>query len=127
MALPKLGDGAYVVTWRVISADSHPVQGAFTFLVGNAKAAKDSDVAGLLANRGGSHAVGVAYGIGRGVAFAAMLLLLGGTAFVLLCWPDGATARGVQRTLIGATAVLFVATVANLGLQGAYGGGARPR
>ena len=29
-----LPDGAYVVTWRVISADSHPVQGSFTFQVG---------------------------------------------------------------------------------------------
>ena len=28
--------GAYVVTWRVISADSHPVQGSFTFQVGTA-------------------------------------------------------------------------------------------
>ena len=121
--LPKLGDGAYVVTWRVISADSHPVQGAFTYVVGNAKAVKDTQVAGLLASRGGSRTVGVLYGVGRGVAFAAMLLLLGGTAFVLLCWPDGATARGVQRALFGALVVLFVVTLLNLGLQGAYGGG----
>jgi copper transport protein len=123
VGLPTLRDGAYVVTWRVVSADSHPVQGAFTFVVGNAKAVNDTDVAGLLAERGGSHAVGVLYGVGRSLAFAAMLLLLGGAAFVLLCWPDGATARGVQRTLIGALVVLFVVTVANLGLQGAYGGG----
>ena len=33
-ALPHLANGAYVVTWRVISADSHPVHGAFTFIVG---------------------------------------------------------------------------------------------
>src|SRR5207344_2311802 len=26
-----LDDGAYVVSWRVLSADSHPVNGAFTF------------------------------------------------------------------------------------------------
>ena len=30
----KLADGSYVVTWRVTSADTHPVQGAFTFQVG---------------------------------------------------------------------------------------------
>ena len=29
-----LGDGSYVVAWNVISADSHPVNGAFTFVVG---------------------------------------------------------------------------------------------
>jgi copper transport protein len=28
---PELGDGSYVVAWRVVSADSHPVNGAFTF------------------------------------------------------------------------------------------------
>jgi len=31
---PDLPDGAYVVDWRVISADGHPVSGALTFTVG---------------------------------------------------------------------------------------------
>src|SRR5262249_47258413 len=29
--LPPLPKGTYVVSWRVVSDDSHPVQGAFTF------------------------------------------------------------------------------------------------
>ncbi|MGO2043373.1 MAG: FixH family protein, partial [Cellulosimicrobium funkei] len=29
-----LGDGTYVVSWRVVSLDTHPVAGAFTFSVG---------------------------------------------------------------------------------------------
>ena len=33
-SVPHLADGAYVLTWRVISADSHPVHGAYTFTVG---------------------------------------------------------------------------------------------
>src|SRR5215831_4652541 len=37
--LDSIGDGGYIVTWRVISADSHPVNGAFTFTVGNGTAA----------------------------------------------------------------------------------------
>src|SRR5947208_8676535 len=32
--LRKLGEGWYLVYWRVISADGHPVRGAFTFAVG---------------------------------------------------------------------------------------------
>ena len=32
--LPPLGNGSYVVDWRVVSADSHPVHAAFTFQVG---------------------------------------------------------------------------------------------
>jgi copper transport protein len=35
--LPKLDKGSYIVTWRVTSADAHPVHGAFTFIVGSAK------------------------------------------------------------------------------------------
>lgn len=33
-SLPALGDGTYVVVWRVTAADGHPVQGAFPFYVG---------------------------------------------------------------------------------------------
>src|SRR4051794_120069 len=31
--LPKLDDGTYVVSWRVVSADSHVVSGALSFAV----------------------------------------------------------------------------------------------
>ena len=34
MPLKKLDEGWYLVWWRVISADGHPVRGAFTFAVG---------------------------------------------------------------------------------------------
>ena len=34
-----LPEGAYVVTWRVVSADGHPISGAFSFGVGTAAAA----------------------------------------------------------------------------------------
>ncbi len=123
VALPKLDDGSYVVTWRVISSDSHPIQGAFTFLVGDAKAVDEGEVAGLLADRAGSDTVGVLYSAGRSIAFAAMLLLLGGAAFLVLVWPDGTAVRGVRRGAVVAWSVLVVATLANLLLQGAYGGG----
>ncbi|MBB6669731.1 copper resistance CopC/CopD family protein [Cohnella nanjingensis] len=35
LALPKLGEGHYTVTYDVISADGHPVSGAYVFTVGN--------------------------------------------------------------------------------------------
>ena len=41
-SIPKLDDGTYVVTWRVISADSHPVQGAFT-LPGRCRRRRDEE------------------------------------------------------------------------------------
>lgn len=39
VGLPKkLAQGTYTVAWRVVSADSHPVSGAFTFSVGKRSA-----------------------------------------------------------------------------------------
>ncbi|MDG0808717.1 copper resistance CopC family protein [Cohnella rhizosphaerae] len=35
LALPKLGEGHYTVSYSVISADGHPVEGAYVFTVGN--------------------------------------------------------------------------------------------
>ena len=35
--------GTYVVTWRVISADTHPVSGAFTFSVGTKRDVQQAD------------------------------------------------------------------------------------
>ena len=123
VALPRLGVGAYVVTWRVISADNHPVQGAFTFVVGDATPADAGEVEDLLGASGGSRVVGVAYGVGRSVAFATMLVLLGAVAFVGLAWPAGASSPRFRRISVVCLAVLAVATVLNVVLQGGYGAG----
>jgi copper transport protein len=116
-------DGAYVVTWRVVSADSHPVQGAFTFVVGDARAANDSSIADLLQQRGGSRLVGVAYATSRALVFASMLLLVGGLAFIVVVWPDGRASAGARRAVWLALALLAVASLGSIGLQGAYAGG----
>src|SRR5262249_8918471 len=73
-SLPKLDDGTYVVTWRVTSADSHPIQGAFTFQVGTAGGVKNANALArqLLANQGGSTTVGAVYAVDRVAVFAAL-------------------------------------------------------
>ena len=48
VGMNQVGDGGYIVTWRVISADSHPVNGAFTFTVGDGTAASSGVVSSLL-------------------------------------------------------------------------------
>lgn len=35
-------EGTYTVTWRVVSSDGHPIQGTFTYTVGDAQAASAS-------------------------------------------------------------------------------------
>ncbi|MFM7225217.1 MAG: copper resistance CopC family protein, partial [Actinomycetota bacterium] len=63
-ALPRIADGAYLVAWRAVSADGHPVQGAFVFAVGTAspdEAAGRADEA--LAGTASSTTVGFLFGL----------------------------------------------------------------
>ncbi|MGH3765849.1 MAG: copper resistance protein CopC [Pseudonocardiaceae bacterium] len=111
--------GTYTVSWRVISADSHPVAGAFTFSVGHPSMTR----APADAQPGGSVAVGVSYAITRAAAFASYALLVGSIGFVLLCWPGAIGNRGVRRVMLFGWAGLLATTVGTLLLQGPYGNG----
>lgn len=124
--LPALDGGSYVVTWRVLSADAHPVRGAFTFRVGAPQTGVDDTDAlaqRLLNAQGGSTAVGAVYGAVRFGVFAALTLLVGVTTFVLALWPAGINDRRARRLLGGAWAASIVGTALGIGLQGSYAGG----
>jgi copper transport protein len=120
--LPRLGDGTYVVTWRVVSSDSHPVQGAFTFGVG-AAAGSSADIQGLLAKSAGDRTVGLLFGLDRALAFLGTLVLVGGLAFVRWWWPDASVRRDITRLLLLAAVVTVVSALAGIALQGAYASG----
>ena len=120
--LPKLDDDSYVVTWRVISADSHPVSGAFTFQVGKGAAAGNlqSLTERLLANQGGDNTVGFLYAVARFGVFASLALLIGAAAFLFLVWPAGRESVGAARLVWAGWIGAVVATVAGIALDGAY-------
>jgi copper transport protein len=86
LPLPHLADGAYSVTWRVVSADSHPVHGAFVFSVGSARAAPVLDSS---AHAGADPLVGLVFWLMRWLSYASIALLVGSTFFVAFCWPAG--------------------------------------
>ncbi|MET9350674.1 copper resistance CopC/CopD family protein [Streptomyces termitum] len=113
-----LPDGTYTVAWQGVSADSHPIAGAFTFSVG----APSATSAVLPDQAAGGGAVGVLYGIARYLSYAGFAVLVGGGAFVLLCWPRGADVRPVQRTVVRGWLVLTGATLALLLLRAPYTG-----
>lgn len=107
--------GTYLVSWRVISADSHPVSGAYTFSVGAPSAAPTAttlhnvpSVAGLL-------------GIARWIGYAGSSLLLGGLAFGLLCRPRREPL--VRRLMLGGAAGLALGAAIGLLAQGALDAG----
>ncbi|WP_052069597.1 copper resistance CopC/CopD family protein [Streptacidiphilus albus] len=112
-----LAEGTYTVAWRAISADTHPVSGAFTFSYGHASAT--TSVAGEQAPKGNA-LVGALYGGSRSVQYGAYALLIGSVVLVLRCWPRGVRLRSVQRLMLGGWVALLLSTVAELLLRGPY-------
>ncbi|WP_110944275.1 copper resistance CopC/CopD family protein [Streptomyces niger] len=115
---PGLPDGTYTVAWQAVSADSHPVSGAFTFSVG----APSESAAVVPQQDAGGGLVGALYGIARYVAYAAFALLVGGACFVLACRPSAALGRPVQRLVVWSWATLTAATIVLLLLRTPYTG-----
>ncbi|MEV0781773.1 copper resistance protein CopC [Streptomyces sp. NPDC050423] len=113
-----LPDGTYTVAWQAVSADSHPVSGAFTFSIG---APSETSVA-LPDNEAGGGLVGALYGIARYAAYAGFIVLAGGAAFVLACWQRGAGARPLQRLVVRGWMTITAATLAMLLLRNPYTG-----
>ncbi|MFJ6465133.1 copper resistance CopC/CopD family protein [Streptomyces sp. NPDC091387] len=113
-----LPDGTYTVAWQAVSADSHPVSGAFTFSIG---APSETSVA-LPDSEAGGGLVGTLYGIARYAAYAGFIVLAGGAAFVLACWQRGAGARPLQRLVVRGWMTITAATLAMLLLRNPYTG-----
>nr|WP_145488412.1 MULTISPECIES: copper resistance protein CopC [Streptomyces] len=111
-----LDKGTYTVTYEVVSADSHPVAGAYTFSIG---APSRTVVSGSGPTVGGG-VVGGLYQVGRYVSYAGYIVLVGGAAFVLLCWRRGAGVRALQRLVVGGWLALTAATLWLLLLRGSY-------
>lgn len=110
-----LPEDGYVFTWRLLSADSHPVSGSVPFTVGDAAPAAVADA--------GSPDVTVAkaaLALARWTGFVGLVLMLGPVLFVALCWPGGRTDRRTARLVVAGAGALFTGTVAGLLAQGPY-------
>jgi copper transport protein len=117
---PALADGIHVVAWRVVSTDGHLVQGAFTFTVGSADtSAVDIGelVGGVLAGRSGASGVATVLIVLRWISFLAVVMALGGSAFLASRFVDR---RTVSAAVLGSLIVLTLATLAHFAVQGVY-------
>jgi copper transport protein len=115
-----LADGTYTVAWRVVSADSHPISGAFTFSIGK----PSETTASVSAEPAVNPASGALYDIARYAAYAAVALLIGAATFVLVCRPPSAEPlRGLVRA---GWWVLVATTAALLLFRGPYERGTGP-
>jgi copper transport protein len=116
----KLAQGTYTVAWRVVSADSHPVSGAFTFSVGKRSATS----AQVDTGPDEDPLTGGLYDVARYLAYLAAALLVGTVAFALLCRPVDTSP--LRRPLVAAWWTLLGSTVVLLMLRAPYETGAGP-
>lgn len=93
-----LPDGAYTATYRVVSADSHPVSGGFTFTVGDSGGVSAAGVADLLGDQSAGPVTDAAFGAVRVVSYTAIALLAGGALFLVVAWLPALRAVGPRPT-----------------------------
>jgi copper transport protein len=123
-----LPEGHYVVTWRVLSKDGHPVNGAFSFGVGTAAvpgSATSTGTTGTSVNAvpSGSTAPWPVVAI-RLAGYLAFALFVGVAAFVLVCAPSRSNDPTLQLLARGGLLGGALAAVAALLVQGPYAAGA---
>lgn len=113
-----LPDGTYTVTYQVVSADSHPVAGAYTFSIGSPSETSVS----VSGQEAGGGVVGWLYGFGRYASYAGFIVMTGGAAFVLACWRRGTGVPALQRLVVTGWVAMAAATLFLLLLRGSYTG-----
>ena len=108
-----LGQGTFIVVWRVVSADGHPVTGSLSFSVG---APSDDVVAPPSA--GGAADAPFVLGVARVGGYVALFLVTGLVGFAVLLLPSGPTTSGARRRIASVarpaaivTAVVWLATL----------------
>jgi copper transport protein len=110
----RLTEGSYLVRWRVVSADGHPVAGRVAFAVG-------PRVAMSAAEAPRDHAVSSALRIAVRALHLATIVLGGGIVATLLLLPLGPAAaersRRLARTLLVASLPTAIARFAVTGLD----------
>jgi copper transport protein len=120
VAVGRLARGTYTVAWRVISADTHPVHGAFAFSVGAASGNPERIAARVLQQQGTPASISVGFAVVRfGVIL--LLLLVGGSALAAVALPRGD--RRLDLVLAAGAGALALLSFSGLVYQGADAGG----
>jgi copper transport protein len=95
---PGLPDGSYTATYRVVSADGHIVSSGYVFSIGKSGKAPSQTVGELIGGSGSGTVTETAYGLARGLSYAAIALAVGALVFLLLCWLPAARDIDVDGT-----------------------------
>ncbi|WP_246063682.1 copper resistance protein CopC [Blastococcus colisei] len=113
-------EGSYVVTYRVVSADAHPISGGYAFVVGDGELVSAVEAA---AGQDTDPLVAALLPLARWLGFTGVALAIGVPVFLLVCWPSGWAVPRMQRlTSVGLTGIV-VGGAATFLLQGPYTAG----
>ena len=116
--------GTYVVAWRVISADSHPVRGAFAFSVGEPVGETSDVVQAVLDQEAESQSVDAALAVVRFLGLALILLCVGACAVLAyVVEPRELRGSGHWTVLALAGVLLAVDSAAWIALTGVKAAG----
>lgn len=114
---PSLADGGYVVAYRVVSADGHPISGVLRFTVGDADAVDDDTLEARFGELSASSTLSSASRLLRGVLTA---LLVGSAGVVLaagLLPLAGGASPALQRGVVLAGVAVVVLSVVAVPVQ----------
>ncbi|GAB3862643.1 copper resistance CopC/CopD family protein [Dactylosporangium cerinum] len=113
--------GTYLVSYRVISADSHPVSGGYSFSYGQVSAVPNAGDAG--ADVKTDALVKNAMSVARFIGFAGLVLLVGPALVLFALWPRRLSARDPGRVALTGAGLLAFSAVLELYLQVPYTSG----
>ena len=114
---PDGARGTYLLSFRVISADSHPVSGSLTYSVG---APSTPPTASDDTSTGSAPAVKGPIPVAKYLGWAGLVLIVGPVLVLALLWPHRLSRRGPARLVWTGMGLVAVSTLAGLWLQAPY-------
>lgn len=118
---PGSPKGTYLVSYRVISADSHPVSGGYTFSYGEVSAVPTTGDAGASVKTDGL--VKNTMSVARFIGFTGLVLLVGPALVMFALWPRRLSTRDPGRLALTGAGLLAFSAVLELYLQIPYTSG----
>jgi copper transport protein len=119
---PGATKGTYLVSYRVLSADSHPVGGSFAFSIEAASTTTPTEEGGEdRVNR----TVAISMGVAKYLGYAGLVLVIGPALVLAMLWPARLSRRDPALLARAGLGLLAVGTLLEMYLQAPYstGGG----
>jgi copper transport protein len=117
IAAPSLRRGTHVLSWRVISADGHPVGGSVVFSIGAPSGQAPTDAQKLT-----NFSVAISLWTVRVLVYAGLFVGIGGAFFRAwigdVSWAVGPVRQGLPSALLAALLLGLLAACLSVGLQG---------